>query len=285
MYDGSRQHASFAHKFTGKERDAESGLDNFEARYLGSSLGRFMSPDPMGGHLQDPQTLNRYAYVRNNPLSLTDPTGLDFYLSCQHTDKNGDVCQQQQVGTDSKGNAVNAWVQGASDDNGKFTATQIGNNPDGSGGLIDKTTGTGSYTGTFDGQNVTFTNAEGKQSTGDWVQGTDKTSGIAGGGDLGNRFQFTFMDHGADQTLNFDFQFHGTRDLAESILERAGYKYWSVGRDIGYDEYRLPAEGQNSTHFLVSQSPRVTVPSAKGSGHVGEYYPGFDHFWHDILHQ
>jgi hypothetical protein len=64
-----------------------------------------------------------------------------------------------------------------------------------------------------------------------------------------------------------------------------GYKYWSVGRDIGYDEYRLPTEGQNSTHFLVSQSPRVTVPSAKGSGHVGEYYPGFDHFWHDILHQ
>lgn len=55
-------------KFTGKERDAESGLDNFGARYMGSSLGRFMSPDPMGGHPQDPQTLNRYTYVRNNPL-------------------------------------------------------------------------------------------------------------------------------------------------------------------------------------------------------------------------
>jgi hypothetical protein len=151
--------------------------------------------------------------------------------------------------------------------------------------LIDKTTGTGSYTGTFDGQNVTFTNAQGQQSTGDWVQGTKETSGIAGGGSLGDRFQFTFMDHGADQTLNFNFQFNGTRSLAESILERAGYKYWAVGRDIGYDEYRLKTQGQDSTHFLVSQSPRVTVPSAKGSGHVGEYYPGFDHFWHDILHQ
>lgn len=39
------------YKFTGKERDSESGLDNFEARYLGSSLGRFMSPDPMGQNL------------------------------------------------------------------------------------------------------------------------------------------------------------------------------------------------------------------------------------------
>ena len=264
MYDGSRQHASFAHKFTGKERDAESGLDNFEARYLGSSLGRFMSPDPMGGHLQDPQTLNRYAYVRNNPLSLTDPTGLDFYLSCQHTDKNGDVCQQQQVGTDSKGNAVNAWVQGASDDNGKFTATQIGNNPDGSGGLIDKTTGTGSYTGTFDGQNVTFTNAEGKQSTGDWVQGTDKTSGIAGGGDLGNRFQFTFMDHGADQTLNFDFQFHGTRDLAESILERAGYKsglsvVTSATTSIGFQ-----LRGRTLLTSLFRNRPELPCQAPKG---------------------
>jgi RHS repeat-associated protein len=68
-------------KFTGKERDSESGLDNFGARYLGSSLGRFMSPDPLGGRLVDPQTLNRYAYVRNNPLSLTDPTGL-YVVNC-----------------------------------------------------------------------------------------------------------------------------------------------------------------------------------------------------------
>ena len=36
-------------QFTGKERDSESGLDNFGARYMGSSLGRFMSPDSTGG--------------------------------------------------------------------------------------------------------------------------------------------------------------------------------------------------------------------------------------------
>ena len=70
------------YKFTGKERDSESGLDNFGARYYGSSMGRMMSPDwsaktePVPyAKLGDPQTLNLYAYVGNNPLSRTDPTG------------------------------------------------------------------------------------------------------------------------------------------------------------------------------------------------------------------
>lgn len=44
---------------------------------MSSGFGRFMSPDPLDGDAADPQTLNRYAYVRNNPLALTDPTGMD----------------------------------------------------------------------------------------------------------------------------------------------------------------------------------------------------------------
>ena len=47
---------SFPTKFTGKERDAESGLDYFGARYNASTMGRFMSPDPLAGHVSDPQT-------------------------------------------------------------------------------------------------------------------------------------------------------------------------------------------------------------------------------------
>jgi RHS repeat-associated protein len=71
------------HKFTGKERDAESGLDNFEARYYGSILGRFMQTDPIwvkADRMLDPQRLNLYSYVRNNPLTLTDPSGMDVVL-------------------------------------------------------------------------------------------------------------------------------------------------------------------------------------------------------------
>jgi RHS repeat-associated protein len=66
--------------FTGKERDTESGLDNFGARYNASSMGRFMAPDPKIPsikHLLNPQKWNKYAYVLNNPLSLVDPDGME----------------------------------------------------------------------------------------------------------------------------------------------------------------------------------------------------------------
>jgi len=66
-----------AYKFTGKERDTESGLDYFGARYLSSGSGRFTSPDrPFAD--QDPtvpQSMNLYTYVRNNPLGYVDAKG------------------------------------------------------------------------------------------------------------------------------------------------------------------------------------------------------------------
>jgi RHS repeat-associated protein len=72
------------HKFTGKELDAESGLDNFGDRYDSSSLGRFMSsdwsnyPEPVPyAELADPQSLNLYSYVRNNPFNTVDDDGHD----------------------------------------------------------------------------------------------------------------------------------------------------------------------------------------------------------------
>jgi RHS repeat-associated protein len=76
--DASEQH------FTGKERDTESGLDYFGARYYASNMGRWMSPDwadkPEAvpySDLDDPQSLNLYGYVRNNPLNKADADGHD----------------------------------------------------------------------------------------------------------------------------------------------------------------------------------------------------------------
>lgn len=68
--------------FTSKERDAETGLDYFGARYFSSAQGRFTTPDwserpqPVPyANLTNPQSLNLYQYVNNNPLSLKDDDG------------------------------------------------------------------------------------------------------------------------------------------------------------------------------------------------------------------
>src|SRR5215472_7090264 len=70
------------YKFTGKERDAESNLDYFGARYYSSTLGRWTAADWSAApapvpyaDFTDPQSLNLYSYVRNIPTSHVDPDG------------------------------------------------------------------------------------------------------------------------------------------------------------------------------------------------------------------
>jgi RHS repeat-associated protein len=70
------------YKFGGKERDPETGADYFFARYYSSALGRFLTPDwsatPIAvpyAKLEDPQSVNLYSYVENNPATGIDPDG------------------------------------------------------------------------------------------------------------------------------------------------------------------------------------------------------------------
>jgi RHS repeat-associated protein len=115
--------------FTGKERDTESGLDYFGARYYGSSMGRFMSPDPgwmLQADVSNPQTLNMYSYVLNNPLRFIDPTGLECVWSDGSYDSNDDNDTGDNAGTNGDHSGCRgqggAWVdhsffanQGAAD--------------------------------------------------------------------------------------------------------------------------------------------------------------------------
>jgi RHS repeat-associated protein len=70
-------------KFTGKERDSESGMDYFLARYYAGPMGRFLSVDPdnAGALPDDPQSWNAYSYTRSNPLKYVDPTGEFFVVA------------------------------------------------------------------------------------------------------------------------------------------------------------------------------------------------------------
>jgi RHS repeat-associated protein len=65
-------------RFTGYEKDLETGLDFAEARYYNNKHGRFTAVDPLlaSGKSANPQSFNRYIYVMNNPLRHTDPSGL-----------------------------------------------------------------------------------------------------------------------------------------------------------------------------------------------------------------
>ena len=72
------------YKFTGKERDSESNLDDFEARYYSYSFGRFMTSDWAGkptdvpyASFGNPQSLNLYSFVNNNPTTTRDADGHD----------------------------------------------------------------------------------------------------------------------------------------------------------------------------------------------------------------
>ena len=105
-------------KFTGKERDTESGLDYFGARYFSGAGGRFTSVDPyeinqevmradsqdqreelLNSYIGDPQVWNRYAYTLNNPLKYIDPDG----LCPQPTDTENTVCISLYISTETSG--------------------------------------------------------------------------------------------------------------------------------------------------------------------------------------
>lgn len=67
-------------RFTGYEKDIETELDFAEARMYRNKHGRFTAPDPLlsSASLGNPQTFNRYVYVGNDPVNVTDPSGLDW---------------------------------------------------------------------------------------------------------------------------------------------------------------------------------------------------------------
>ena len=97
-------------KFTGKERDAETGLDYFGARYMSAAQGRFTyADDPFVGQSPlNPQSWNLYTYGFNNPLRFLDPTGKFSVASDGYTDEGSGLfagaCSAGTIGDQSAGN-------------------------------------------------------------------------------------------------------------------------------------------------------------------------------------
>jgi RHS repeat-associated protein len=201
-------------RYTGKERDAESGLDYFDARYYGSSMGRFMSPDPVFAspeRVADPQQWNMYAYVRNNPLSRTDPTGLDFNLTC--SGGNTATCQ--------------GGLQGQTVD-GKFSATDVdmNNSKDAGAGYHDQFGN--QYTGTFDQNNgVSFTNtATGDTSSNSrFIDGSDQTNVNGSGAFGGIQGQFNSNCGGSCEAKGSLFDLPGHAGATANLEQMIGKSF------------------------------------------------------------
>ena len=120
--------------FTGKERDAESGLDNFGARYDASSMGRFMTPDWASNpedvpyaNFGNPQSLNLYAYALNNPLKLVDTDGHDLVVAAELQNTVTQLRQQSP-----SFNAELAAHEGPNSPNLTINTGKTPNDPDGS---------------------------------------------------------------------------------------------------------------------------------------------------------
>jgi RHS repeat-associated protein len=123
--DGLRQ------KFTQYEHDSESNLEFAQARYYSSYVGRFTSTDPIlsTGSVFEPQSWNRFSYVKNNPLNRVDPSGLwDWGVSLGGTESDDDirrnVCKESTCTKDEikAGKRTEAESQGILTGRAKFLA-------------------------------------------------------------------------------------------------------------------------------------------------------------------
>jgi RHS repeat-associated protein len=272
MYDGTAHHALVTHKFTSKERDTESGLDYFGARYSGSSMGRFMSPDPLAGHTEDPQTLNRYGYVRDNPLIRTDPSGMDFYLSCSTASTT--------CGKDAAGNLVQGNTTSSTDANGVvtpiFTPTVIT-----SASLADPNSGN---TAVVNQNGVQITTASGT-AEGIFVNNTPSAS-IQGAGDLTG---FVFNVNSSNEAIGtldagtYTYEYSRNQaDLINDLTGRGAFTFPgenSIGNPWHKGDFNFRfSSGSHpelfdygaSPHILVPIDPGATVPV--GPGYTGQFH-------------
>jgi hypothetical protein len=224
-----------------------------------------MSSDPLGGHQEDPQTLNRYVYVRDNPLTLTDPTGLDFYLQCQGPDHSG--CTQVQTDPHNKDKT---WVQADKDGNPTIVTSDSIRNGTNSATVnqngVQITTGGKTSDGVyFDNPASHTTDANGHDVNHNPIQlQGDGSKGFGG-------FSFNINGNcGGTCLTSGSFAFNGTPDQARAALKAAGswdYGIWDSvnSTQFGHHPYT------DQFRFGSGPSAHVSVPwdiIPNGSGMV-----------------
>ena len=131
---------NLSYTFTDQEDDDELGFYNYGARLYDPVLGKFLSPDSIVQAPDDPQTLNRYSYARNNPIIYVDPEGNFFIIAAIIGAVLGGVTSAIQGGdfrdilkgiaigalSGAVGGAVGGYVAGLVEKLGQVAAAAIG---------------------------------------------------------------------------------------------------------------------------------------------------------------
>ena len=266
--DGVRQ------QFTLKERDTETGLDYFLARYYSSTQGRFSGPDGMSGVPARPQSWNAYTYVLNNPLRLVDPDGLrwaqrtvggqiEYHWFASEAEFN--------AATDSTAEGYQGWTQVNFDETQPYEYRSA--NGYGIGGELYSTyrlnpDGTHGYARTLDGDGAGLsTHWEAQLAIGGMLQGAMGVVGI--GIDAGiaalTRTTATEMISGlygevSVQAIEGAASSAGPTVQVFTRLDQAP----AVGKalHVAYEEAGARASGQ----LFQGQIPRALVEQLKRSG-------------------
>jgi RHS repeat-associated protein len=228
---------------TGKERDAESGNDYFGARYYASSMGRFLSPDwsakvmPVPyAKLDNPQSLNLYAYVGNNPLSRNDPSG---HYWCPNG-KGGSSCGQDVKDMVAGiGKAASALPEGSAKRNTLEAVSKFYGDADTKNGVtvnVGTVKGAEATTFTKDGQTtITFDmkkmNADFSKSSSPDVE---KTATAAHEGEHGLQQQAEGMPHSLIGDFRAEFgAFRVQSYVNEALGVNSVYGVWD--KTLGWD--------------------------------------------------
>jgi RHS repeat-associated protein len=142
--------------FTDQEYDNETGLYNYNARLYDPVLGRFITPDTIVQNPFDPQMLNRYTYVRNNPLMYIDPSGhfLEFIIGGIIF---GAISSGIQSDWDLEATLVGAFIGGVSGGAGAWAGGLVGGGVGGAmlGGAVAGATAGGLNAAYYDGDILT----------------------------------------------------------------------------------------------------------------------------------
>ena len=261
------------YKFTGKERDTESGLDNFGARYNASSMGRFTSPDPLlsSAALLNPQTWNRYPYALNNPLRIVDPTGLwdwdesaggsmsddDLWAIAKSKNKRHKWAQNALNSRDAFRNALDTANEAAgsatlSDDEQSAAQAAVdayGTEVDSNGVTVGSQSGYGATTLLND--NDTFSVKFGSGIKGDFLAATVLHEGVHI--DQGNAWLNGGESSVAD--INHFFREQGAWTLESSIARALGMK--SLAPHGGGSEYQVWNKGWKAADIETMRSKGV----------------------------